>query len=127
MIAGAQLQAGLALAAQQRPAARPQFVQAEGLQHEIVGAAVKTAYARIDLLPSGEHQDRQFSVEGTKLFEHLFTVFHRQIQVKDGEVGQLLAEGLHGCSAVQRQAHPVAIGFQATAQEHAQCPIVLGN
>ena len=97
-VAGAQLQPRLALAPQQGPAAGPQFMQAEGLDHQIVGAPVQAAHARVHLLARGQHQHRQVGVQRRELFKHLLAVLDRHVQIENGQVGHVLAKCLHrGC------------------------------
>ncbi len=114
-VAGAQQQPRLALAAQQGPAAGPQLMQAEGLQHQIVGPEVQAADARVHLLPRGQHQHRQVGVQGAKLLEHLLAVFDRHVQIENGQVGHLLAKCLHRGSSVVDQANAMPVGLQAAA------------
>ena len=126
-VAGTQQQPRLALAAQQGTATRPQFVQAEGLQHKIVGPAIQAAHPRVHLLPRGQHQHRQVGVQSAKLREHLLAVFHRHVQIENGQVGQLLAKCLHRGSSVVDQANAMPVGLQTTAEKHSQCPVVFGD
>ena len=102
-IAGAQLQPCLPLAPQQRPAARAQFVQAEWLRHQVVGAPIEAADARVHFLARGQHQHRQIGIESAHLFEHLLAILDRHVQIEDGQVGHLLAKCLHGGPAVVSQ------------------------
>jgi len=59
-------------------------MQAEGLDHQVVGAAVQAADARIHLLPCGQHQHRQIHIELAYLFQYLFAVLDRHVQVENG-------------------------------------------
>ncbi len=126
-VAGAQQQPGFALAAQQSAAAGSQFVQAEGLGHKVVGAAVETAHARLHLLASGKHQNRQIGVDEPDLLEHLFAVHHRQAEIQDGQIGQLLPEGFHGPCAIGHYRHAMPIGLEPAGEKHSQCSVVVCN
>ena len=126
-VAGAQLQPRLALAPQQCPAAGPQLMQAEGLDHQVVGAQIEAANACVHLLPGGEHQHRQIGVERADLLEHLFAILDRHVQVENGQIGHLLAKGLHRCSPVVGQANTMPVGLQAAAQKQSQCLVIFGD
>ena len=110
-IAGAQQQAHLALAPQQRPAAGPQFMQAEGLDHQVVGPAVQAADARVHLLAGGQNQHRQIRVHRAHLFQHLLPVLDWHIEIENGQVRQLLAKCLHRCGPIVGQADTVPISL----------------
>ena len=126
-IAGAQLQPRLALAPQQRPAAGAQLMQAEGLGHQVVGAAVEAANPRVHLLPRGQHQHRQVGIERANLFEHLLAVLDRHVQIENGQIGHLLAKGLDGRPSVVGQANAMPVGLQPPAQKQSQRLVVFGD
>jgi hypothetical protein len=90
-------------------------VKAEGFGHQVVGAAVKAADPRINLLPGGEDEHRQIHIECANLFEDLLAVLDRHTEVEDGEIGQVLAKGLNGGSAVMGKSNPMPVGFQTAA------------
>ena len=58
-VTGSQQQPSLALTAQQSTAAGAQFVQAKGLDHQIVGPAIQAADSRVHLLTCSQHQHGQ--------------------------------------------------------------------
>ena len=126
-VAGPQQQPRLALAAQQSPAAGAQLVQAEGLDHQVVGAEVQAADARVHLLPGGQHQHRQIRVERAHLFEHLLAVLDRHVEIENGQVGRFLAKCLDRCGSIVGQADTVPVGLQAAAQKQPQRLVVFGD
>jgi hypothetical protein len=113
-IAGAQLQACFPLAAQQGAAAGAEFVKAEGLGHQVVGAAVQAAYAGVHFLTGGENQNGQVGVERAHFLKNLLSVFDRHVQIKDGEIGQVLPEGLNGGPTVVRKTNTMSVGLQTS-------------
>ena len=125
-ISGTQPQPRIPLAPQQRPAACAQLMQAERLGHQVVGAPVKAAHARVYLLARGQHQHRQVGIQDTNFLEYLLAILHRHIQVKNGQIGHILAKCFHGGSAVVRHSNAVPIGFEAAAQKQPQRLVVFG-
>jgi hypothetical protein len=95
-------------------------MQAERFQHQIVGAAIQAPYPRLDLLARGQDQYGEVGVKGAYLFKNLLAVFDRHIEIENGQVRQLLPEGLNRRSAVLRQTDAVSVCLKATAQEHSQ-------
>ncbi len=126
-VAGAQLQPRLPLAAQQRPAARPQFVQAERLRHQVIGAAVEATHARVHLLPGRQHQHRQIGIQRANFLEHLLAILDGHIQVENRQVRHLLAKCLHRRGAIAGKTNTMPIGLQAAAQKLPQCLVVFGD
>ena len=126
-VAGAQQQLGFPLAPQQGAAPGAQFVQAERLGHQVVGAAVEAADPRFHFLTRGQHQHGQIGIHHAHFFEHLLAILHRQVQIEDGQVGQILAKRLHGGNAIAGHAHAMAVRLQPPAQKRSQRPIVFRN
>jgi len=126
-ITGAQQQARFPLAAQQGAAAGAELVQAEGLGHQVVGAAVEAAHAGFDFLPAGENQDREVGLGGANLLKHVLAVFDRKVEIEDCQVRQILAKCLDGSAAVHYHAHAVSIGFEPSREKHSQRAIIFGN
>ncbi len=126
-VAGAQGQPRLPLAAQQSAAPRPQFVQAERFRHQIVGPAVEAPHPRVHLLPRGQHHHRKIGAHQANLVEDAFSVLHRQIQIQNGQVGQILAERLHGGASIERHPDAMPVGLQPASQKQPQRLVIFGD
>jgi hypothetical protein len=108
-VAGPQLQACFPFAAQQRPAASAKLMQAERLDHQVVGSKVEAADARVNLLAGSQHQNREVEIERPDLLKNLLTVLDRHVQIEDREVRQILPKGLDGGSAIIGKANAMPV------------------
>ena len=102
-------------------------MQAEWLDHQVVGPAVEAPDARFHLLAGGEHQHRQIGIEGADLLEYLLSVLDRHIQIENGQIGHLLAKRLHRGASIAGQANAISVRLQAAAQKQPQRLVVFGN
>jgi hypothetical protein len=102
-------------------------MQAEGLQHKVIGPLIETAYARIYLLARCEHQDGQIGIHGAKLVQYLLAIPDGQIQIKDRQVRHFFAKCLYGSSSVIGHANTMPVCLQAPSQKQPQRFIVVGN
>jgi hypothetical protein len=101
-------------------------MQAEGLDHEVIGAEIQAADASLNLLTRSKHKDGQLGVGGAHLGQRLLTVLARQVKVKDGEIGRVLTIGSDGLDAIGSTADAVTIRLQATGEELRQSAVILG-
>jgi hypothetical protein len=99
-------------------------MKAEGLQHEVVCAAVEAADAGFDLLACGQHKDGQIGVNRTYLFENLFAILDGHVEVEDSEIRQILPESFNSHSSVPSQPDAMAVRLETSGEKHAKCPVV---
>jgi hypothetical protein len=80
-------------ASRERTHARLEFLQREGLGHEIVGAEVEALHALVDAVGRGEDQHRQRGAARAQLAQHLESVQARQAEIEDQQVEFVRGEG----------------------------------
>jgi hypothetical protein len=102
-------------------------MQAEGLDHEIVGAQIEAADTCVDFLASGKHQDRQAVVNGSNLGQDLLPVFHGQIEIENGQVGQFLFERLDRGAAVMGYVDAVSVDLKSATQKRSKGFVILSD
>src|SRR5665213_1278655 len=102
-------------------------METEGLGHQVVGSEIEAADARVHLLPGGENENRQVSVERANLFKDLLAVLDGHVEIKNGQVGQILAKRFHSSSAIMGQANAMSISLQTPAQKQSQRLVVFGD
>src|ERR1035437_8504156 len=62
-------------------------MQAEGLEHQVIGPAHQAADSRVHLLAGGKHQHRKVRIHPANLLKHLLSILDRHIQIKYGQAG----------------------------------------
>jgi hypothetical protein len=102
-------------------------MQAERLDNQIVGAQIQTANPGFDLLPTRKHQYRELWIDGTHFAEGLLPIHDRQIEIENGKIGHLFAEGADRLRPIGRASHTMAVSFHSASQEHSQRAVVFGD
>jgi hypothetical protein len=100
-------------------------MQAERLDHQVVGAKIEAAYTGVDLLAGRQDQNREVEVKRSDFFKNLLTVLDRHVQIQDCEVRQILPKGLDGVAAIVDETNAMSIGLKPAAQKQSQCFVVL--
>ncbi len=114
-------------AAHQGMQPRFQFRKVERLGHVVVGAGLQAAYAVLQAVAGGEHDDGQQRLLGAHLAQQAQAVQQRQAQVEDGEVEAVAAQQVFGNRAVGRVLHREAGARQLRGQPVGQQGIVFGK
>jgi hypothetical protein len=102
-------------------------MKAEGLNHQVISAKIKAPNPRIHLLPCGQNQHRKVRVQISNLFEDLFPVLDRHVEIQDGQIGQVLTKGLYGGSSIVGQTNTMSVSLQTPAQKQSQRLVVFGD
>ena len=102
--------------AQQRPQAREQLVEGEGLHDVVVRARVKAGHAVRHGVPGGQHQDRRAVAARAHRAAYLQPVHVRHHHVEDHGVGAVLLQRCQGLLAIGRDRGLVALEPQRPLQ-----------
>ena len=114
-------------APQQRPQAREQLAQGEGLDQVVVGAGVEAGDAVVDRVARGEHQDRRAVAGLAHAPAHLEAVDVRHRDVQDDGVDLLARDAVERLAAVLGERHVVALEGQRPLHRRAQGRLVIDH